>query len=460
MNEAALNGEATLKKTLGFWQVWAIGVGAVVGDGIFIYLGQGVMQGGPSAIVGVAFAGVMQMLIMVAMGELSVGMPSAGAMTFWVSKYLNRFWGLLSGMTFSVGWVICGGSTSIALGTIMAYWAPVGGQAFAVVFWAAVWWSIFTLLNIFGAAIASNVQLILVLILVGIMFLFGVFGVIHGLDGANYKPFMPFGFSGMTSTIPVAAFAFMGAACICTAGNECRDPRDLGRALVWASLTFIIVYCLAMFVVIGAVDWKVQSMDVSLFTVAAEALWGPAGGTILNLAGWIAAATCLIMGSLYTPSRIFYGMAEVGYMPKIFAVVNSRTRTPVPGLVICWIAGFICIVCAWLWGATAVYTTIVNQAVLAWTISWALAVIAGMKYRTELKAQGITDIKAHIGWKQPLYPVIPILALICSAYLFYLCLYDIWQLVALAIWFLVYVIYYVRIRSKVKAGLVSEDVYF
>lgn len=454
------SNNTSLKRGMGFWEIWAFGVGAVVGDGLFIYLGQGVQTGGPVAILAVAFAGVMQMFIMLAMGELAVGMPSAGAMTYWCTKYLNRFCGLLSGMTFSCAWVVFGGSTSIALGTIMTYWFPIGSQLFSTIFWAALFWSIFAILNIIGVSITSKVQLILVLGLVGIMAIFAIAGLIHGLDADNFKPFAPFGFKGFADTLPIACFAFMGAATIVTTGNECKNPVDLGKSLAWASITFIVVYCTAMIVVIGAIDWKSQGLDVSLFTVAAEALWGPIGGTILNIAAWIAAATCLISGSIYTPSRIFYGMAIVGYMPRVFGKLNSKTQTPIGGLLVIWAIGFILIIAGSFFGASLVYTTLVNQGVIAWTIGWIVAVIAGIRYRQSLKAQGITDIKAHIGWKQPLYPLIPILALASSAYLLYLCFAGILEIVGFLCWFIIYVIYYLRIQSKVKKGELSEDVYF
>ncbi|MGN0702828.1 MAG: APC family permease [Lentihominibacter sp.] len=270
---------------------------------------------------------------------------------------------------------------------------------------------------------------------------------------------MPNGFDGLASTIPIGAFAYMGAACICTAGNECKNPVDLGRALVWSSLTFIIVYCMAMAVVIGTVAWSDVSMEVSPFTQAAEIIWGPIGGTILNFAAWLAAATCLIMGTIYTPSRIFYAMALEGYMPRFFAKVNAKTRTPLNGILVIWIVGVIGILCAYLFGATNFYVTLCNQAVIAWTISWGLAIIAGIRYRLDLKSQG-KDIKETIGWKQPLFPLIPICALAGSCYLLYLCFYDIWQFVGLVIWFGVYCMYYLRIRSKVKKGLIRDDVNF
>lgn len=449
--------EVTLLRSMGFWQIWAIGVGSVVGDGIFLYMGQGVSEAGPSALLAFAVAGFLQMFIMVAMGELSVGMPEAGAMSVWVEKYLGKFWGLLSGLTFSVGWVVLGGSISIALGRFVAYWAPIGGLEVATVLWAAIFFTIFVILNIAGAAIAGTGQLILTLLLVGIMILFGIWGILRGVNLNNFTPFFPNGVSGFSACVPIATFAYMGAACICTSGSECKNPKDLGRALVWSSLTFIFVYCLALFVVLGTIDWQSASLDVSIFTVAAETIWGPVGGTILNFAAWLAAATCLIMGTIYTPSRIFYAMSKEGYLPKIFARVHPKTNTPVSGIIIIWVIGIIGILAAKAFGAANFYVTLCNQAVIAWSISWGLAVIAGIRYRNELGAE---RIRSEVGWKQPFYPVIPILAIAGIFYVLYLCFYDWAQVVGFIVWMVIYILYYLRIKSKIDKGLISSGANF
>ena len=449
--------EVSLLRSMGFWQIWAIGVGAVVGDGIFLYMGNGVAAAGPSSLLAFGVAGFLQMFIMVAMGELSVGMPEAGAMSVWVEKYMGKFWGLLSGLTFSVGWVILGGSISVALGRFCAYWMPIGDLDTATVIWAAIFFSIFCVMNIAGAAIAGIGQLVLVLMLVGIMVAFSVFGLIKGVNVSNLTPFFPNGMGGFSACIPIATFAYMGAACICTSGSECKNPKDLGRALVWSSLTFIVVYCLSLFVVLGTINWQDASLDVSIFTVAAETIWGPIGGSILNFAAWLAAATCLIMGTIYTPSRIFYAMAKEGYMPKIFAKVNEKTKTPVSGIVVIWVIGIIGIIAAKAFGAANFYVTLCNQAVIAWSISWGLAIIAGMMYRKDL---GIDRIKSEVGWHQPLYPVIPIIALLGIVYVLYLCFYDWAQVVGFAIWFAIYLIYYFNIKNKINKGLIRADVQF
>jgi len=449
--------ETGLVRQMGFWQIWAIGVGAVVGDGVFLYMADGIQAAGPASVIGFFIAGVIQMLLMVAMGEISVGMPSAGAMSDWVQKYLGRFLGLMSGFTFSVGWVVLGGSISVALGRFTVYWFPSMDIEFGTILWAAIFFTVFVLMNILGAAIAGFGQLILVLILVGIMIVFGIAGIVQGVDLENFVPFSPFGFSGIAAVIPIATYAYMGACCLCTSGSECKNPKDLGKALVWSSLTFIIVYTLALFVVLGKVAWQDANFDVSPFTVAADVMFGPIGATIMNFAAWLAAATCLIMGTIYTPSRIFYAMAKEGYLPKLFAKINPKTRTPIAGIVIIWVVGVLGLVVAYYFGAEGFYVTLCNQAVIAWTISWALAVVAGMKYRKEM---GADRIRSEVGWKQPFYPVIPILALAGCGYILYLSFYDVWQFVGCGIWVAVYAVYYWRISAKIKAGKIRGDATF
>ncbi|MDR3225884.1 MAG: amino acid permease [Clostridiales Family XIII bacterium] len=450
--------EVSLVRGMGFWQVWAVGVGAVVGDGVFLYMAQGIEAAGPASIVGFVIAGLIQMLLMVSMGEISVGMPSAGAMSDWVQKYLGRFCGLLSGLTFSIGWVVLGGSISVALGRFSWYWVQdVMSQELGTILFAAIFFSIFVIMNIAGTAIAGKGQLILVVILVGIMILFGVGGIIRGVDMGNFVPFSPFGMDGISAVIPIATYAYMGACCLCTAGSECKNPRDLGKALVWSSITFVVVYTLALFVVLGMVPWESVGTDVSPFTQAAAIMFGPVGGTIMNFAAWLAAATCLIMGTIYTPSRIFYSMAKEGYLPKFFAKLNAKTKTPVGGIVVIWIVGIIGILAAYYVGAMEFYATLCNQAVIAWTISWGLAIIAGMMFRKEM---GVERIKKEVGWKQPLFPVIPIVALAGCVYVLYLSFYDAQQFFGFAIWFVVYILYYLFIRSRIKAGKISGSVTF
>ena len=86
----------SLNKKMGFWQIWALGVGAVVGDGIFLMVASGAEQAGPSCVIAYAIAGLMLMCVCMNATELAVGMPVAGSMHDWSKRVLGPRWGAVS----------------------------------------------------------------------------------------------------------------------------------------------------------------------------------------------------------------------------------------------------------------------------------------------------------------------------------------------------------------------------
>lgn len=390
---------------LGFWAIWALGVGSVVGDGIFLMMGEGIVASGSSSTIAYIIAGLSQLFLMVALAEMAVGMPNAGAMSAWVSRFMGSSWGFLSGFLFAVGWVIVGGSTGLALGKITQWFFPsLTGEYWATAF-AIFFMTLFALLNIFGTTIAARTQLILVLALAVIMLLFALIG-LNYIEVDNFQPVMPNGGEGFWKAIPLGTYAYLGAVTLTTAGSEAKNPVDLPRALVWSSLTFIILYSLAQITLIGMLPHDQIGLDNSPFTIAANHVFGAAGGFIMNIAAWIAAATTLLMGTLYSSSRIFYSQSRDGFLPAFLGKLNPKTKTPVNGIILVWSVSVILILIGAI-NPDIIYVELSNQLTLAWIVSWTLALVASILYRKREPE----EIKS-LPWKQPLYPLIPILAFI------------------------------------------------
>lgn len=399
-------------RNLGFWAIWALGVGSVVGDGIFLLLGEGIAQAGPSAALAFLLAGFIQMFMMVGLGELAVGMPDAGAMSVWVERFMGKWWGFLSGIAFALGWVVTGGSTGLAIGRITCWFFPsLDVDTWTVVF-ALIFISLFAILNIVGTMIAARTQLYMVIGLMSLMALFGIIG-IKNINPANFQPFMPFGWKGFVAAIPLGTYAYMGAVTLCTSGSECKNPKDLPKALVWASLTFLFVYTLDQFVVEGVIPFTEISLEASPFTLAASRVLGYWGGLVINIAAWVAAATTILMGTIYAPSRIFFSNAKRGFLPKCFAYLHPKTRTPIVGIVAVWIAS-IALILIGFYNPDFIYVTLSNQMVLAWGISWTLALVAALLYRTKCRK----EVESN-GWMQPLFPFFPIAGILGIAMVFY-----------------------------------------
>ncbi len=397
--------ELAPERKLGFWHVWALGVGAVIGDGVFLLMGQGIAMAGPGAIVAYLVAGFSQFFLMIALGELAVGMPNAGAMSQWVERFMGRWWGFLSGFTFGIGWVIAGGSVGLALGKITMWFFPqLQGEVWPVII-AILFITLFALINILGADLAASTQLYLVIIMTVVMALFSLIG-LKDINPANFTPLFPHGMDGFWSAIPLGTYAYLGAVTLTTAGAECKNPRDLPRALVWSSITFLALYTLAQIVLQGLIPWDQITMDSSPFTEAAGIVFGFAGAFIMNLTAWIAAATCILMGTMYGASRIFFAQARDGHLPAVFGYLHPKWKTPVYSIAAVWAVSVLLVVLGFF-NADLLYVELSNQMVLAWLVSWTLALIAAILYRKHHGSE-----VANLSWKQPLYPLFPILGFI------------------------------------------------
>ncbi|MDI3535483.1 MAG: hypothetical protein PWQ82_1848 [Thermosediminibacterales bacterium] len=364
-------------RNLKFWHIWALGVGAVVGDGIFLLIGQGIQMAGPSAIMAFIIAGLLELFLQLSLSELAVGMPSAGAMSVWSERLLGKWWGYLAGMAWAMAWIFVGGCTSIALGRFLAWFIPVNELILAGI---AV--TIFFLLNLRGSLIAATTQLWLVIILVAIMSCLAIVGIPFAIKGIpeNFVPFAPNGWKNMFLAIPLAGYAFMGTASLTTSGSEVQDIKDLPKALIWSAITFIVLYNLSLIVMIGATPWQELSMSESPYVTFANKIFGKSAASIVNLAAIIAATTTVLMGTFYGASRILFYEARNGRLPKIFGYLHPKWRTPTWGLFIIWIISISLIAIA-KFNVDYIYVTISMQFLVASYITYALSILAAILYR-------------------------------------------------------------------------------
>ena len=209
-----MSGETKIRdaeplKNLSFIMIWAIGVGSVIGDGIFLMLGNGFAVAGPSAVWAFLIAGLIQMSMMIGLSDLAVGMPNAGAMSVWVERFLGKKFGFISGFAFAAGWIIAGGSVSIALGRMTCYFFPSLDVEVWTVLFAIIFLVLFALFNLLGGLFTAKVQFALVVALIVIMAGFAVIGCTK-IDVSNLTPMMPNGWEGFLAAIPMGTYAYIG----------------------------------------------------------------------------------------------------------------------------------------------------------------------------------------------------------------------------------------------------------
>ena len=400
-----------LAKQLGFWHLWAIGVGAVVGDGIFLLLGSGIATAGPAAIAAYVGAGLFMLFIALAISDLAVGLPSAGAMWIWGREILGDYAGFLSGISFAAGWIIAGGSAGLAIGRIFKFFTPDWGIPAA--FWGVLFVSLFAAIQLGGVFLSSRVQLIAVFVLVGIVFLFGVTSILNtDFSQERFVPFLPNGVGSVWGAMAAGMYAYMGPLTLTTGGDEARDPSDIPRALVLACFTFLVIYTLAMIGMIGLVPWEQFSALNSPFTVTAQQIWGSNAALIVNLAAWLAVFTTLFMGTMYSAPRILYKMGEMKVLPDIFATVWDRTRVPLFSTIFVWACSVVLLLISYY--DLIDYAPLSNLLVFVWEITWAIAIVAAVRYRSSY-----SDYIKSQDWIQPFYPLFPVLGMVGIAIIFY-----------------------------------------
>lgn len=414
MSDGKIVEAKPLVRALSFWHIWAIGVGCVVGDGIFIYMGGAAEIAGPMTLIPFFTAGLLLMCIMVSMGEMAVGMPAAGSIWVWNRRFLGDYVGFISAVSYAAGWIIAGGSVGLGIGFISTYFIQVGPtQEFSVIFWALLWVTLFFAINYLGVVFASRTQLIMVLGLIGFMILYSIVGYFSGSwDPGNYVPFNPGGWGVFFPVLAFGTYAYMGALSLVTCGSECRLPTDLPKALVASSITFLVVYTLAMGAMFGLISYEGMAIVESPFVTAAEAVFGRAAGLVVNIAAWVAAATCLLAGTMYTASRILYGLGSSKILPPAFSRVN---KFQVPGFasVLIWLISCALILFG-VYFPDQAYLIYGMLLVFCWVVTWAFGLISSILYRKRYPEE-----VAKLPWKQPMFPVLPIIGLVALVVILY-----------------------------------------
>ncbi|QLG27424.1 amino acid permease [Halorarum halophilum] len=400
-----------LAKQLGFWHLWAIGVGSVVGDGIFLLLGDGIATAGPAAILAYVLAGLFMLFIALAVSDLAVGLPSAGAMWIWGREILGDYAGFISGLSYAVGWIIAGGSVGLAMGRITQFFVPDLGVPAAV--WGILFVTIFALIQLGGVFLSSRLQLGTVLLLVGIVLIFGISTILSGnYSGTRFTPFFPNGYGSVWAAMAFGMYAYMGPLTLTTGGDEAKNVEDIPRALVVACVTFLFIYTLAMIGMIGIMGYEQFTSLESPFTTTAQMVWGSNAALIINFAAWIAAFTSLFMGTMYSAPRMLYKMGEMKVLPDIFGQVYEGTRVPLFSTVFVWACSVVLLLVAQY--ELLDYGQLSLLLVFAWLVTWGVAIVAAVKYRREHPGH-----VAKQNWKQPLFPLFPVLGMLGVAFILY-----------------------------------------
>jgi APA family basic amino acid/polyamine antiporter len=341
MRDATADPEHGLKRSVGVLDLTALGIGAVIGTGIFVIIGEAIGLAGPSIIISFALAGVTCLFSAFSYAELASSIPVSGSAYTYGYATLGELvawiigWDLIleygvSVAAVAVGW---GGYLKSLLDSLFGINLPTSissppGDGGTVNLPAVFLVLAVSALLIYGVRESARTNTVMVITKVAILIFFVVVGV-GSINGDNFSPWAPHGFNGTVDAAALIFFAYIGFDAISTSGEEAENPsRDLPYAIIGALLICTLLYIVVAVVTVGlAPASKLAGSDAPLATALKEGAGiGSWAADILSV-GALIAITSVTLTVLYGQTRIMFAMSRDGLVPRWVGKLSPR-QTP------------------------------------------------------------------------------------------------------------------------------------
>jgi APA family basic amino acid/polyamine antiporter len=432
------HGTSQLKRCLSAMDLTLMGIGAIIGAGIFVLTGvAAATKAGPAIMLSFVLSGCACAFTALSYAELAAAIGGCGSAYGYAYAGLGEIiawiigWDLIleygvATPTVAIGWsgYVNNALTALGFGLPQALTlSPAEGglvnlPAVLIILFLALLLSIGVQMSV-----RFNALMVLVKLLVILLFIVVAAG---SVKVENWTPFMPFGWQGVAAGAAIIFFAYIGFDAVSTAAEEAVNPqRDLPIGIIASLAICTVIYILVSGILTGIVPYA--TLNVPSPVADAMLRIGHRWASAVIAAGAIAGITTVLLVLYYALTRIFLAMARDGLLPPVFAQVNETTRTPVriiltSGFIMAAIAGFTPI---------SHVTELVNIGTLAAFVLVCAGVIVLRYKQPEL----------HRPFKTPFSPIIPMLGMgFCLYLMFSLPLitwirFGVWLAIGLIVYF-------------------------
>jgi len=312
-----------LKRTLNLLDATSVGIGAIIGAGIFVVLGIAIGYAGPSIIISIIIAGIVASFTAFSFAELGSAIPKEGGAYQFAFELISPFAGFLVGCLWLFAQIVAGAAISLGFASYFVAVFP----AFSVKIVAVLAALVLTGLNLVGIKQSTTINNILVIVKIAVLCSFIGFGLFQ-THPQNISQFSPNGLFGVLQGAGFIFFAYLGFGRIAALGEEVKKPeRNLPLAILIALIVSLVLYVLTAFTAMGLQDYRILAQSGSPLAEAAKATGNFTLVAAVSLGALIATVSVLLT-SLIGLSRVAFAMARNGQLPTSIARVSSRFGTP------------------------------------------------------------------------------------------------------------------------------------
>ena len=405
-----------LAKDLGLVSAMTIGIGTMIGAGIFVLPGVAANAAGPVVVVSFMIGGMIAMVNALSVSELGTAMPKAGGGYYYINKSLGPMFGSIAGMGDWMGLAFASAFYCIGFGQYLAVFVGLPAIAFLnpIQLGALLAGIIFVAINYIGAKETGGIQNIIVFLLLSILTAFAIAGFLSfdyatlaGEDGLA-----PFGTSAVLPATALVFVSFLGYAKIATVAEELKNPgRNLPIAIIGSVGIVTAIYAILVTTMLGVIPWTELSQDAPVAQAAGAAFpssIGPIGGVAAAAAGVMTVGALLATASsanasILASARINFAMGRDKIVTNWLNEIHPNFATPYRSILVT--GGLIIVFIAFLGRDIAV---LAKAASVLHLIVYALMNAALIVFREADVPEYDPDFTV------PLYPITPILGIVLS----------------------------------------------
>lgn len=387
-----------LARDLGFLEAYTIGVGTMIGAGIFVLPGIVAGMAGPASMISFTIAGVVSLLTALSLSELATGMPKAGGSYYYVNRAMGTFFGSVVGWAMWSGLMFATAFYMLGFGQYLTYFygnMPIGIAALVMSV-------LLVALNYRGTKETGAVQNVIVILLLGFILVFVTFGVFN-VDWDTLRPFNPEGWGAVASTAATVYVTYIGFEVIATSAEEIKNPgRNLPLSMIAAVLTPMLFYVLVMLVSTGVLP--IAELTDSFIPVAdAAGQYLGTFGALMMVIGAVLATISSANASILSAARVNFAMGRDKILTEWLNAVHPTFRTPGRAILVTGAVILLLIV------LDVGIDTLADVASFSFLVTYGLVHIAVIVMRRADPADYNPDFKLP-SWSYPAVPLVGALA--------------------------------------------------